>query len=100
MRLVSWIQHVVASYRSWLSPVILHVRSIRRMEAAMRTVFAVAGVLGHPPLRFLTSRQTILSDLVEVMPANRVTRTGLTVRVTCGSRPCGWRLTTKVTTKW
>ena len=35
----------------------------------MRTVFAVAGVLGHPPLRFLTSRHTILSDVVVVILA-------------------------------
>ncbi len=70
MRLISWIQQRVASYRSRLSPVILHVRPIRRMEAAMRTVFAVAGVLGHPPLRFLTSRHTILSDVVDVMLAD------------------------------
>jgi hypothetical protein len=35
----------------------------------MRTVFSVAGVLGHPPLRFLTSRHTILSDVVVVMLA-------------------------------
>jgi hypothetical protein len=65
MRLVSWIQRRVASYRSRLSPVILHVRPIRRMEAAM----AVAGVLGHPALRFLTSRHTILSDVVVVILA-------------------------------
>jgi hypothetical protein len=71
MRQVSWIQQRVASYKSRLPPVILHVRPIRRMEAAMRTVFAVAGVLGHPPLRFLTSRQTILSDVVDVMLADR-----------------------------
>jgi hypothetical protein len=35
----------------------------------MRTVFAVAGVLGHPSLRFLTLRHTILSDVVEVILA-------------------------------
>jgi hypothetical protein len=37
----------------------------------MRTVFAVGGVPGHPPLRFLTSRHTILSDVVDVMLAHR-----------------------------
>ena len=35
----------------------------------MRTVLAVAGVLGHPPLRFLTSHHTILSDVVVVILA-------------------------------
>jgi hypothetical protein len=28
-------------------------------------------VLGHPPLRFLTSRHTILSDVVDVMLGDR-----------------------------